>query len=132
METKKGDVTLIREDLICSDIIFIVINESLDRIEPIIFGFKSESEALNNIAKTVFMNDRTAVVLRMYQAKADVLNVQVEVEEKIAFLNKIKKLGKRGLLLNETMYKVAFMQRRTDLLASTMCVATALIQSAID
>jgi|LauGreDrversion4_2_1035121.scaffolds.fasta_scaffold254923_2 hypothetical protein len=36
------------EMLMCSDIIFAILNDAFNRIEPIVYGFLGESKALNS------------------------------------------------------------------------------------
>ena len=61
--------------MICTDLIFAILNDSLNRIEPIVFGFESESEALNKDIEQRKSTERMEVMGRAFNAKENTLEL---------------------------------------------------------
>jgi Mg2+ and Co2+ transporter CorA len=83
------------ESLTCSDIVFVILSESLNRIEPIVDGFKREAHTLNSIVETISISERTEIIKRGYLAKEMTIELLMETENKLQFFHKIKMDGSK-------------------------------------
>lgn len=57
------------EPLLCSDIIFALLNDAFNRTEPIVQGFTGESKALNSDVARRKASERIEVIGRAYIAR---------------------------------------------------------------
>jgi hypothetical protein len=62
-------VTDQEEPLLCTDIIFALLNDAFNRTEPIVQGFTGESKALNSDVARRKASERIEVIGRAYIAR---------------------------------------------------------------
>lgn len=121
------------ESLVCSDITFAILNEALNRIEPIVYGFSQEAKVLNAIVETISIRERAEVIKRGYIAKEMTIELMLETENKKEFLHKIKTHGKRGgIFAYENLSKIRYLQGRLRLQHELMTKAQDLITLSLD
>lgn len=117
----------------CSDIIFAVLNESLNRIEPIVYGFTQEAHILNSIVETISISERTEIIKRGYLAKEMTYDMLLETKNKLKFISKIKAQGKRSSFFSiEMMLQLQYLKRRLQLQHDFMVKSQDLIGLALD
>lgn len=71
---KNSQITMVVdecESIICTDVIFAVINESFMRIQHIVYGFDNEARILYNEVSKRGLEDRIETSSRAFQAKED-------------------------------------------------------------
>lgn len=78
------------DGLVASDIIFALINDSLNRIEPIVYGFHNESKALNADIEKRKATERSEVMGRAFMAKENTIELMEEIENKLFFLEEMR------------------------------------------
>ena len=92
-----------------------MINESLKCIEPVIYGFAREADALVELVedeKMINMINRRAMLQRAYMAKDIAAGVTQEIEDKRNFLKKYKDLGKKGTMRFQGVTKTRFLKSK--------------------
>lgn len=87
-----------------------MINDGLNRIEPIVYGFNGESLALNTDIEKRKATERMEVIGRAFMAKENTLELLQEIDNKIFFLDQMQVQGYHsGVTLNESTIKVRFL-----------------------
>ena len=101
------------EPLLCTDIIFALLNDAFNRTEPIVQGFTGESKALNSDVARRKASERIEVIGRAYIAREMCIELQKEISNKLDFLHNVEHLGiKSGVNFYETAIKIRFLQGR--------------------
>ena len=59
-----------------------MINEALNRLEPMVYGFAREADALIDIVEVFTSGERSGVLKRAYIAKELTLSIQKEISDK--------------------------------------------------
>lgn len=76
---------------------------------------------LQSIVQKIGVGERREVCRRAYLAKEMTINLVAEIENKMAFVKKIRKTGaKEGILVFEMITKMRFVEGRLQLLSMMM------------
>ena len=67
----------------CRDIFFSIINENINALEPLVFGFQKESETLMGLARRMLVSERSDLTTRSYIAKEYSILLRDEVRCKL-------------------------------------------------
>lgn len=97
----------------CSDIIFVLIYEILQRTEPIVYGFKNESASLVSDIVKRRKNERTEVIGRAFIAREMTIDLKTELTNKLKFLEEFQQLElQSGNTTVDIVSKIRFLIRR--------------------
>ena len=91
-----------------------MINEALNRLEPMVYGFAREADALIDIVEVFTSGERSGVLKRAYIAKELTLSIQKEISDKKKFLQKCKDFGKKGMMRFQGVSKVRFLGSKAE------------------
>ena len=98
------------DSIICSDVIFVLLNESLNRIDPIFNAFAREAKALNNDMQLRHSHERVEVHLRAFEAKEQLIDLMWECDDKLEFLRQLQVRNySAGVSLFENGTKIRFL-----------------------
>ena len=97
------------------DIIFVVINESLNRTEGISNGYQREAKTLLNLVEKMSGREVSEVMRRLYIAKDIAIHIVAEIEDKKSFVKNLLKLATRSKLSHESIAKITFLKGRAEL-----------------
>ena len=103
-----------KQQLICSDVIFQMMNEALNRLEPVVYGFAREADCLINLVEMFSSGERSGVLKRAYIAKEISQSTYKEILDKKKFLSNCKDFGKRGLMRFQGVSKVRFLKSKAE------------------
>ena len=115
-----------------NDIVFVVINESLNRTEGIAHGYQREAKTLLNLVEKMSGKEVTEVMRRLYIAKDIAIHILAEIEDKKGFAKSLYKLATRSSLTYETISKITFLQGRCELQQNIMNNSDKLIDIAME
>jgi hypothetical protein len=73
-----------------------IINESVNSVEPYVFGFANEANCLLDLSVQMTSRDRRGLTARIDIGKEHVLSIAAEVQDKSIFLNRMRKHSQRG------------------------------------
>lgn len=118
--------------LLCSDVIFALISQSLNSVSEIVYNFTRETKQLYFLSENLPINERRDMAKRAYLAKENAISLYHEIIDKRRFLQKYKKVGQTGLLYFETINKIRFLESRAYELDILMCQIKADIDVSID
>jgi hypothetical protein len=77
------------EPLVCTDIIFALLNFAFNRTEPIVYGFTIEAKSLNTDIDKRKQNERIEVIGRACIAKEMTIELLQEIENKSELLEQM-------------------------------------------
>ena len=124
-----------KEKLYCSDVIFQIINDSLKRIEPVVYGFAREADILSRLVEEGVMtksSERGGILKRAYMAKEYAMDIEKEISDKYSFLKKYKKLGKKGIMRFQGVAKARFLTSKAREMKYVMARASFEIELSIE
>lgn len=74
------------EPLVCSDIIFALLNDAFNRTEPIVYGFTIEARKFNTDIDKRKEDERVEVIGRACIAKEMTIELLQEIQNKVELL----------------------------------------------
>ena len=78
------------EPLVCSDIIFALLNDAFNRTEPIVYGFTIEARKFNTDIDKRKENERVEVIGRACIAKEMTIELLQEIQNKVELLEQME------------------------------------------
>ena len=91
-----------------------MINEALNRLEPMVYGFAREADCLIDVVEKFTSAERSGMLKRAFIAKELTLTISKEIADKKKFLNKCKSIGKKGLMRFQGVAKLRFLKSKAD------------------
>ena len=121
------------EPLVCSDVLFALLNYVLNQTEPIVYGFTRESRKFNTDIGMRRENERMEVITRACIAKEMTIELQQEIGNKKELLEQmIEQSHFHGVNLHENALKTRHLICRLDVQVSMMKKSAMIIDLALE
>lgn len=121
------------EPLVCTDIIFALLNFAFNRTEPIVYGFTIEAKSLNTDIDKRKQNERIEVIGRACIAKEMTIELLQEIENKSELLEQMQEQGhSNGVNFYESAIKIRFLMSRLHVQTNMMKKSSAVIDLALE
>ena len=121
------------EPLVCSDIIFALLNDAFNRTEPIVYGFTIEARKFNTDIDKRKENERVEVIGRACIAKEMTIELLQEIQNKVELLEQMETQAySSGVNFYESASKVRFLMCRLKVQSNNLTKSAQVIDLALE